>query len=245
MRYRTKDIAKKCNVSIATIRNYEAAGFMPQSERAENNYRIFTSRHVAYMQCALSMRAGFSRLEIITILQAVQNKDARNALLHCSRKQRNLLDALESAESIVALLDAANLTAHDIPSKLSIQETSKYTKVPVTTLRHWENEGLLTPLRTKGNNYRVYDTQLISRILIIRTIRSAIWSLDEVRKTLQEFDGKNPATVHRIAQESLYYLYQLNIHQHQGIASLYELLKIEALVEPHYEHDYTFNFNIQ
>ncbi|MFP3489920.1 MerR family transcriptional regulator, partial [Staphylococcus sp. SIMBA_130] len=63
----------------------------------------------------------------------------------------------------------------------SIREVADKIDVPTSTLRHWEKEKLITPKRDPENGYRIYSRSDIRKLLIIRTIRSAVFYLDIVR----------------------------------------------------------------
>lgn len=245
MNLKIKDVTDACGISVASVRNYETYGLIPSPSRGTNNYRVYTKRHVNHLHCVLSMRAGFSRPEILEIMQNLREGDVNQVLLLCASKQRNLMNALDQANQTMAYLNNTDINVSlRLPKPVSIQKASELTGVSVTTLRHWEHEGLLNPHRNRNNNYRSYDQSLISRIMIIKIIRSAVWSLEEVRKTLLQFEDKDPKTVLSITLDAIQYLHRLNIHQHQGIHAVYTLLLQEGLVDEQYHHDYTFKFNV-
>lgn len=56
-------------------------------------------------------------------------------------------------------------------------------------LRNWERNGLLTIKRRK-NNYRIYDEADIKRLKIIRTLRSAKYSLAAILRMLNAIDNE-------------------------------------------------------
>lgn len=68
---------------------------------------------------------------------------------------------------------------------LSIGELSKRTGVPVKTLRFYSDEGLLPPVRRTDKNYRLYTEEQIVRIDLIRTLREAGVSLEEIGRVLR------------------------------------------------------------
>jgi DNA-binding transcriptional MerR regulator len=67
------------------------------------------------------------------------------------------------------------------------RETAEYLGVTSEALRNWERNGLLTIKRSK-NNYRVYDGEDIKRLKIIRTLRSAKYSLAAILRMLNAID---------------------------------------------------------
>lgn len=69
--------------------------------------------------------------------------------------------------------------------RLSIGELSRRTGVPVKTLRFYSDEGLLPPSGRSRSNYRLYAEEHVVRIELIRTLREAGISLEEIGKVLR------------------------------------------------------------
>ncbi len=70
---------------------------------------------------------------------------------------------------------------------LTRSEAAEYLEVTSESLRNWERNGLLAIKRRK-NNYRTYDTEDIKRLKIIRTLRSAKYSLAAILRMLNAID---------------------------------------------------------
>lgn len=62
-----------------------------------------------------------------------------------------------------------------------INEVSKLTNIPVSTLHYYEELNLLTPQRNK-NNYRIYSSQDIEWINFIKRIKETGMSLKEIKR---------------------------------------------------------------
>ena len=239
------DVAKQFNISTSTVRKYEDEGLIPPSIRTTNGYRKYEPKHIEYMACVLAMQAGFSRSQIIQVMACMMDGKANEALLICSRHQAELIRELSHAQKTVNMFTSGDIFRElKLKRKLSIQEVSRLIDVPDTTLRHWEKEGLVIPSRNKDNNYRMYDANQIARLLIIKTIKAAVWSLEHVREVLQDFDNKQPEEAYKVALDALNYLYKMNLYQHQGIHALYTLCLSQGLVAQHYQQDYSFFQNL-
>jgi DNA-binding transcriptional MerR regulator len=68
--------------------------------------------------------------------------------------------------------------------QLTIGELSRRTGVPVKTLRFYSDEGLLPLAGRTSSRYRLYATQALVRVDVIRTLRDAGLSLDSIKKVL-------------------------------------------------------------
>lgn len=74
-----KELSQLTGVTAKTIRYYESIGLLPPPQRAENNYRVYSSDAVDRLRFIASIRAlGFSLAEIFELLEAQANNQ-----LHC------------------------------------------------------------------------------------------------------------------------------------------------------------------
>jgi DNA-binding transcriptional MerR regulator len=68
--------------------------------------------------------------------------------------------------------------------RLTVGELSRRTGVPVKTLRFYSDEGLLPLAGRTSSRYRLYATQALVRLDLIRAPRDAGLSLDSIKKVL-------------------------------------------------------------
>ncbi len=108
----------------------------------------------------------------------------------------------------------------------SIGEASEAIGVPNSTLRHWEKEGLIEPERDYESGYRKYTKSDLRKLLVIRTLQHAVYSLEVVREILNEMDKHNIDEAIRITRDSLIYLDDLVKEQLRGMRYLHKLSDI-------------------
>lgn len=72
-----------------------------------------------------------------------------------------------------------------------IQEFAKITGLPTTTLRYYDNEGLLKPSIRKENNYRYYGEKEYEKAKIIAALRENNFSIAEIRDVLATISANN------------------------------------------------------
>jgi len=70
----------------------------------------------------------------------------------------------------------------------SIGNISKLTDIPAKTIRFYEEEKLLSKVSRKENNYRIYNSQNIEELKVIRYARSLGFSLSQIRTLLHSPD---------------------------------------------------------
>lgn len=193
--YRTSEVAKIVGLHPNTIRRYEEWELIPIPDRGENGYRIFTDYHIETIKIARTafqievLQSGL-RITMVEMVKAVAryNFEEAQALLS---QYLNLVDqeifAAHEVIKVVEELLAAKKESADI--YLTRTEAAESLGVTSEALRNWERNGLLTIKRRK-NNYRIYDEADIKRLKIIRTLRSAKYSLAAILRMLNAIDNE-------------------------------------------------------
>lgn len=75
---------------------------------------------------------------------------------------------------------------------LTVGEVAERSGFATSALRFYEREGLITAIRTSGNQRR-YQRQVLRRLAFVRAARNVGLSLDEVRDALHTLpDGRTP-----------------------------------------------------
>ena len=67
----------------------------------------------------------------------------------------------------------------------SIGEISRNTGLPASTLRYYETEHLLRPIRRDGSNRRIYDDQDMDWIAIITCLKNTGMPIQEIRRFVE------------------------------------------------------------
>jgi len=80
-----------------------------------------------------------------------------------------------------------------VDTKLSIGEVARRSGVAATTLRYYEESGLLRP-PTRVAGRRRYDQSVMTRLEVIGCCKTAGFSLDEIRVLLTDADPGRPVS---------------------------------------------------
>lgn len=76
-----------------------------------------------------------------------------------------------------------------------IAEVAHQTGVPTTTLRYYEEIGLLAKAERASNGYRFYSQRDVERVRFITRAKQLHISLDELRELVTAWDGDDCQTV--------------------------------------------------
>ncbi len=229
MKIRPIDIARKLNVSTTTLRKYEELGMIPTVSRTESGYRIFTDEHVAYFVCIREMLSAFTLSYISKILQQVKAGKIDVALWKVNKAQVDLNQEKIIANKIAKkLFNRHKSLIESAQKELTIKDVSQETGVPATTIRYWDNLGLLSVERTESN-YRDFTPENIRQILTIYAVKFSIcatghkYSISRLKEELKKFDHNDKNKIKAIKDEIIKYLNEVNRAQIRSIAALHHL----------------------
>lgn len=193
--YRTSEVAKIVGLHPNTIRRYEEWELIPIPDRGENGYRIFTDYHIETIKIARTafqievLQSGL-RITMVEMVKAVARYNFEEAQALLSQYLHLVDQEIFAAHEVIKVVEellAGKKESADI--YLTRTEAAESLGVTSEALRNWERNGLLTIKRRK-NNYRIYDEADIKRLKIIRTLRSAKYSLAAILRMLNAIDNE-------------------------------------------------------
>lgn len=198
--YRTGQIAGLTGLHPNTIRFYEETGLLSKPERLPNGYRVFTRLHleqVRLIRIALHaevLQNGLrgQAIAILRLSADMRFSDAQKEThRYIGQIDREILLAERAAQSAESILNRQSLP--DLPVLLR-KEAAEKLDVTVETLRNWERNGLV-PIHRLENGYRVYRPTDLERLLLIRTLRCANYSLASILRLLNKLSESSAAEI--------------------------------------------------
>jgi DNA-binding transcriptional MerR regulator len=194
---RTIDLAHAGHISVQQVRNYEATGLIPPTERSPGGYRLYTQQHLVALTTARSMVSGYGWQRTPTIMQALHRGDLSNALALIDTRHAELASKRLQVEQTLAALHAlaaqsAPLPGTRHPQQFRVGEAAKQVGVRVSALHFWEQQGLLHPLRDQTSRYRLYDEQQMRRLRVVVLLRDAGYNFNVILSVLDELAAGQP-----------------------------------------------------
>ena len=210
--YRTAQVATLIGLHPNTIRRYEEWELIPAPERLANGYRVYTEFHVDLIKMSrkafqIELLHANLRRTMIDVIKASAEKDfkvAQEQLLNYLRiLQSEQIKAKQAARISYELLFKQQESTNDV--KYSRKQVAQTLKISVDSLRNWELNGLLSPIK-EDNGYRFYHAQDLNIIKVIQVLRDAKYSLEAILRMLNELN-ENPGlsisdTLNTPAQEA-------------------------------------------
>ncbi|GAB3815993.1 MerR family transcriptional regulator [Tessaracoccus terricola] len=210
-------VAAASGYSVQQVRQLEARGVIAPATRQPNGYRVFTAEHVrdlrAYRQLAHAVGPVAARrvMREVRTLPAGEATAAVLALhtgLAAEREQ-----ALAARDALRAIRDEAATDATPTEAdSMSITELSQALGVRSSTLRFWEQQGLVRPERipTRAGSARHYPVAAAREARIVAALRAAgyripevtraitaLRELDDVAESLEALDARLEQITHR------------------------------------------------
>lgn len=190
--FKTKQVADEIGVHPNTVRLYEEIGFIPKPVRHKNGYRMFTELHIEQMKFGrLALKGEVLqnglRKKAVEIIKLSAEGEYDKAIIN-TEEYREMLDreishAEEAVKIVENILSKQNLYTDNVI--LTRKQTADSLDITMDTLRNWEMNGLLK-VRRKENGYRVYTSENIKQLKIIRSLRCANYSLSSILRLLND-----------------------------------------------------------
>ena len=220
-------IARRLKISTSTLRKYEDLGMLPRVLRSTNGYRIYTEEHMAYFSCIREMLHGFNLSQIAKILRLIMEKQIDEALWTVNRAQAELQKDKYTCGQI-----RQRFLLKKRPAELkeyTIDEISKATGIIPSTIRYWDNIGLISASRCAANNYRTFTQKHMDEILMIHALKLSLlaqgekYAVEHIHKEINRFNFDDTDRISSIVAGIESYLTALNKAQIRSISALYKL----------------------
>lgn len=235
MRYKPIEIARRLHLSTSALRHYESWGAIPAPEREPNGYRIYTDEHLAYFECLRAMAVGYGMAVAVNVLKLIQQGSTNQALWLVHEQQALLHQDKQLADKTLRMLGTIDSPpepeARQGKRGLTIGQATLETGVPGSAIRHWERAGLIALDRDQPNGYRRIMPEQIKLILLIRTLRTAVYSLDAIKVTVQAYNHNETEPARRVTQDALAYLNYRGRQQATGYYFLVRLCRMLGQLE--------------
>ncbi|MGN0701492.1 MAG: MerR family transcriptional regulator, partial [Oscillospiraceae bacterium] len=191
--YSTSQIAEIAGLHPNTVRMYEEWGLIHKPERKKNGYRIYTDVHIKQFELARKalqievLQAGLRRCIVNAVKLSAQYRFdeaielTREYILIAEQEINNAKEAAAICEKLYQQPKADDAV-------YTMAQAAKELGLTIDTIRNWEMNGLLT-VKRKQNGYRVYDSNDINRLKIIRSLRCANYSLSAILRMLKKYDS--------------------------------------------------------
>ena len=181
----TSALADVSGYSVQQVRDLERLGVIPPARRAANGYRQFSSVHIAALRAYRNLALAVGPVQARQALRAVRALplDPAAALIssfhvELAWARDEVLAALRALDQIRA--EATTDTSPREDDAMTITELAAALGVRSSTLRFWEQQGLVAPERVTRLNARRYPASAIREARITAALRAGGYGIPEV-----------------------------------------------------------------
>lgn len=190
MSLRPVDLAREAGLSTQAVRNYEAAGILPEAARTESGYRRYEEQHLRALLTFQALAPGFGWETAAGILRAIHDGDVALAFRMLDASHAALNEQRLATDAASEALGAAAEEFLDEPTpvagpELLVGELARRLGIRPSTLRVWESAELLTPTRERGTKYRRYGATEVRDARIISMLRQGRYGFEQIRPVLE------------------------------------------------------------
>ncbi|WSG19459.1 MerR family transcriptional regulator [Nonomuraea sp. NBC_01738] len=207
--WRTAEVARASGYSVQQVRDLERLGVIPPAVRSGNGYRSYTSVHVHALRAYRGIAAAVGPVEARLMLAELRTETIAEAAaavgaMHV-RLARERDEALRAQQALRAIRDEKNAPEPEREGDaMTITELAAALDVRPSTLRFWEQEGLVMPERVTSLRARRYGLPAIRAARIVAALRGTGYGIPAVRDlmgSLNRLDG--PGETQRILRGRL------------------------------------------
>jgi DNA-binding transcriptional MerR regulator len=182
-RLRPVDLARGHGLSTQAVRNYEAAGVLPEAGRTSFGYRTYTVVHARALRAFLALVAGHGHQTATVVMRAVNRGATDEALRLIDESHAQLLEDRRTLRAVeVALRDLHPI--REERGETFVGPLSRRLGVRAATLRKWERAGLVSPRRDPRTGYRVYGAADVRDVLLAHQLRRGGYRLEQIAEVI-------------------------------------------------------------
>lgn len=151
---------------------------------------MYEGQHLKALLCYRALASGYGTVAARKIMALIHHGNVAEALCEVDRhhatsmSERQQLEETERALKTVRLHQEAQDDESTAPG--SIGALARRLGIRTSTLRVWENEGLLEPARRGPHAHREYSRTDIRDARVTHLLRQSHYSLDSIRPIVKE-----------------------------------------------------------
>ncbi|MEU1513488.1 MerR family transcriptional regulator [Streptomyces sp. NPDC005811] len=190
---RTVDVARESGYSVQQVRDLERLGVIPPAGRAANGYRSYTPVHVHALRAYRGLAGAVGPVEARELLARVRTEplgEAASAIgavhVRLAREREEVLRAQEALRAIRR--EAGDGGPEAVGDAMTITELAGALGVRPSTLRFWEQEGLVAPERVTSLRARRYGLAAVRAARVVAALRAGGYGIPAVREIMDSLD---------------------------------------------------------
>ncbi len=190
----TSRLASASGYSVQQIRDLERLAVIPPALRQANGYRLFGHEHLVALRAYRGLAVALGPVTARAVMRELRASPYEEAVARIVALHVSLAAARDDTLAALHALDAIDVEREeDAPAlpddALTITELSVAIGVRSSTLRFWEQQGLVSPERDATTGARRYPPDAARDARIVRALRAGGYRIPDVRVVLASLVG--------------------------------------------------------
>ncbi|HEY0259445.1 MAG TPA: MerR family DNA-binding transcriptional regulator [Lacisediminihabitans sp.] len=196
------DLARSVGLSTQAVRNYEDDGILPSAIRGRNGYRRYTYFHLSALEAFLALARAASHSSARSVMRAINSDRLDDALEVIDTVHGQLLkdrQTVRTIQSALVEIDSEVPLDRSRISTFTIGDLAHRLGVTSTTLRGWEQAGILSPNRQASTGHRHYSNEDARDAELAHLLRRGGQRLSSIAMIIREIRNAGSTTALREA----------------------------------------------
>lgn len=196
MKYTMKQMTEYVGVSNTTLKRYENNGLIPPVLYTQGKHRRYEEIHLIAFKTIRKLLKGFDIPVAYQLMTLAKEKKFTEANWSIAQAQKALVKKKETLQMHKEFI----LSFPQKPLKkqtMRIGELAKFADIETSTIRYWEERGLITGIREKSSGYRFYEKSEVQKTIIISLLRKSIYKLEDIKAIIDEMDDENLVSIRK------------------------------------------------
>lgn len=185
------DLARRHGLSTQAIRNYEDEGILPPADRLPSGQRRYGAPHCLALDAFVCLTKAGGRQAAARIVASVTAADLAGALEQLDVLHVELSRDRQTVRQIGQAIRDLPIGDELVGPCLTPIELARRLKVSTTTLRHWEQAGILNPSRQ--GNHRLFGSIDVRDADLAHLMRRGGSGLATICATIHELHAQGVA----------------------------------------------------
>ncbi|NUT32488.1 MAG: MerR family transcriptional regulator [Hamadaea sp.] len=182
---RPVDLAREHGLSTQAVRNYEAAGILPEAARTPSGYRTYTPLHEDALRAFLALVPGHGHQTATMIMQAITRNETEDALRLIDESHLQLRGDRRTLQAVEAALRDLSPVPQERGDTF-VGPLARRLGIRPATLRKWERAGLVRPRRDPRTGYRVYSPADVRDAQLVHQLRRGGYPLERIAPLMDQ-----------------------------------------------------------
>ncbi|MFD2831153.1 MerR family transcriptional regulator [Corticicoccus populi] len=194
MEYTMNEMVKYIGVSNTTLKRYEKNGLIPPVSYTQGKHRRYDDIHLSAFKTVRKLMQGFDVSAVYQLMFYAGKKEFTEAHWIIASAAEELVQKKKTLEVHKDFI--LNFPEKTIRQKnMRIGELAAYAGIESSTIRYWEERGLIRSEREAGSGYRLFDKDEVRKTIIVSLLRKSVYKIEEIKKIMSTLDSENLTSI--------------------------------------------------